>query len=247
VRVAHWLAVVVLSCGCGLARAASPDAADDRVDATRLDVIDTPEEVCRACLAAGQCYIAGEGGPGTGEGNAAVFLLDAIAAAHGGWPGWRGPPDVGPVEGLGLVRANAPAMAPRRLTEKAVGRVVKRHIRELTYCYEREQPKHPGLSGRIGIQYTISSEGDVVATLLLRSTMTEEGGVPYCVGLIKTFASPPEGGRVANCVAAMMRGWSFPPPNGGAIVAVTQSFDFAPRPPPRAHPIRNHAATAKPP
>lgn len=220
--------MTLLSCGCEVALAAAPvpDAGD--VDAARPHAIATPTEACQACLFDNRCLVGGDGGPGTGETDVTRILLDPIAAARGRWQSWRGPPPAGRLEGIGRVRADLPALSPTGLGRMEVQRVVKRHLRELTYCYEQELPEHPGLRGRVQVHYTILLGGGI-ATGSLQSTLIEDAGVRYCGGSGEVIIPPRDKGELADCVASMMKGWSFPPPNGAPAVAVTQSFDFAPR------------------
>ncbi len=222
--------MTLLSCACEVALAAAPvpDAGD--VDAARPDAIATVTEACNTCLFGNGCLIliGGEGGAGTGETDMTRILLDPIAAAHGGWQSWRGPPPAGRLEGIGRVRADLPALSPAGLGRMEVQRVVKRHLRELAYCYEQELPEHPGLRGRVQVHYTILRGGGI-ATGGLQSMLIEDGGVRYCVGSVEVIIPPRDNGELADCVASMMKGWAFPPPNGAPAVTVTQSFDFAPR------------------
>jgi len=72
------------------------------------------------------------------------------------------------------------------------------------FCYERELVKSPNLMGRVMVQFTISAQGSVLASLVQSSTMNN---VP-----------------AEQCIAAAVRRWEFPKPQGGGIVVVTYPF-----------------------
>jgi hypothetical protein len=103
-------------------------------------------------------------------------------------------PDVIP----GALQVNGP------LDREIVRRIIRRHLNEVRFCYERELMKQPVLDGRVQVQFTISGEGQVVASAVQSSTLS----------------SPP----VEECIAAAHRRWEFPKPAGGGQVIVSAPF-----------------------
>ena len=74
----------------------------------------------------------------------------------------------------------------------------------MKFCYERELVKSPNLMGRVMVQFTISAQGSVLDSHVQSSTMNN---VP-----------------AEQCIAAAVRRWEFPKPQGGGIVVVTYPF-----------------------
>jgi TonB family protein len=150
---------------------------------------------------------AGSGGGGTGEGTIGLGNLGTIGkgGGGGGLSGYgRG------AGGLGGRRAHAPDVVPGTaevrgsLDKEIIRRIIRRHINEVKFCYERELVRTPGLMGRVMIQFTISPTGQVIASLVQSSTI---GSMP-----------------VEQCIATAVRRWEFPKPQGGGIVVVTYPF-----------------------
>jgi TonB family protein len=94
------------------------------------------------------------------------------------------------------------------LDKEIIRRVIRMHANEVKYCYEQELTRHPALSGRIAVQFTIAATGQVISSVLQSSTM----GNP----------------QVENCVVQAFRRWYFPYPTGGGIVLVSYPFNFVP-------------------
>ena len=112
--------------------------------------------------------------------------------------------------GLGGRRAHAPDVVPGTaqvrgsLDKEIIRRIIRRHLNEVKFCYEKELMKKTDLYGRIMIQFTISGTGQVVASVVQNSTMN----------------NPP----VEQCIAGAVRRWEFPKPQGGGIVIVSYPF-----------------------
>ena len=107
-------------------------------------------------------------------------------------------------------RARAPRVVAGRaqvhgaLDKEIIRRIIRRHINEVKYCYQKELQVKPGLYGRVVIQFTISGTGQVVMAVVQSSTMNNR--------------------NVETCIARAVRRWLFPKPKGGGIVIV--SFPF---------------------
>jgi len=118
----------------------------------------------------------------------------------------------GPGGGGALARhvARAPevipgtATVPQSLDKEIVRRVIRRHLQEVRFCYERELGRRPDLYGRVVARFVIAPSGDVLASNIESSTM----------------AAP----AVEGCVADAIRRWQFPPSPSHAAAVVTYPF-----------------------
>jgi TonB family protein len=151
----------------------------------------------------------GTGGGGTGEGTIGLGNFGTIGKGGGGGNGSGYGRGAG---GLGGRRARAPDVIPGQanvrgsLDKEIIRRIIRRHINEVKYCYETELTKKADLSGRVSVQFTIAATGQVIASVLQSSTMSNI--------------------RVENCVVQAVRRWEFPKPMGGGIVIVSYPFNF---------------------
>lgn len=149
----------------------------------------------------------GRGGGGTGEGTIGLGNLGTIGKGGGGGSGSGYGRGAG---GLGGRRAHAPEVVPGTaevrgsLDKEIIRRIIRRHINEVKFCYERELVKTPNLMGRVMVQFTIAGTGAVIASMVQSSTMNNP--------------------TVEQCIATSVRRWEFPKPQGGGIVMVTYPF-----------------------
>jgi len=149
----------------------------------------------------------GRGGGGTGEGTIGLGNLGTIGKGGGGGSGSGYGRGAG---GLGGRRAHAPDVVPGTaqvrgsLDKEIIRRIIRRHINEVKFCYEKELTTHPDLYGRVIIQFIIAGDGHVMTSLVQNSTMN----------------SP----IVEQCIAGALRRWEFPKPQGGGIVQVSYPF-----------------------
>ncbi|NOZ88182.1 MAG: FHA domain-containing protein [Deltaproteobacteria bacterium] len=91
------------------------------------------------------------------------------------------------------------------LSKAAIAKVVKQHLREIQYCYEKALLMNSNLQGKVQMQWTISISGSVTIVKTKQNTL----------------ATP----AVAMCISAKIKRWKFPKPRGG-IVVVTYPFIF---------------------
>ena len=89
------------------------------------------------------------------------------------------------------------------LDKEAIRGIIRRHINEVRFCYERELTRTPNMEGRVMVNFTIGPTGAVLASIVQSSTL----GNP----------------TVEQCIAGALRRWEFPRPQGG-IVVVTYPF-----------------------
>ncbi|MBW1811051.1 MAG: TonB family protein, partial [Deltaproteobacteria bacterium] len=92
-----------------------------------------------------------------------------------------------------------------KLSREAIRKVIRKHIKQIQYCYEKELLKKPNLSGKFVVQFTIGVNGKVSKVKIKSSTLN----------------SP----QVEACVARSIKRWVFPKPKGGSV-KVTYPFIF---------------------
>lgn len=92
------------------------------------------------------------------------------------------------------------------LDKEIIRRVIKQHIAQIRYCYEKELVRSPGLFGKVATQFTISGTGSVQSSNVTESTLGNA--------------------EVERCITAKIRTWRFPKPKGGGIVIVKYPFIF---------------------
>jgi hypothetical protein len=94
------------------------------------------------------------------------------------------------------------------LDRSLIDGVVKKHMNQIRYCYERELGPNPTLGGKIVIKSIIGKDGAVSEASVDSSTMGNA--------------------RVEECVVQRFMGMDFPQPKGGGIVIVSYPFEFSP-------------------
>jgi TonB family protein len=148
----------------------------------------------------------GRGGGGTGEGTIGLGNLGTIGRGSGAPGGGMYGSKVGNLKGR---KAGAPEVVPGTaevrgsLDKELIRRIIRRHINEVKFCYERELTRNAELQGRVMVQFTIGGNGAVMASIVQSSTLGNPG--------------------VEQCIAGAVRRWEFPKPQGG-IVVVTYPF-----------------------
>jgi hypothetical protein len=90
------------------------------------------------------------------------------------------------------------------LDKEIVRRVIRRHLNEVKFCYEKELMKNADLYGRVMTEFTISGNGQVLASAVQSSSLNNA--------------------VVEQCIAQAVRRWEFPKPDGGGIVVVAYPF-----------------------
>lgn len=94
------------------------------------------------------------------------------------------------------------------LDKSLIDAVIKRHMNQIRYCYQRELNKNPSLGGKIVIKFVIAKDGSVSKASTKSSTMGSSA--------------------VENCISGRFMRFKFPEPKGGGIVIVSYPFIFAP-------------------
>jgi hypothetical protein len=152
----------------------------------------------------------GAGGGGTGD---TIGLGNIGTIGHGGGTGTGSGYGSG-AGGLGGRRAHAPdvvlgsAQVRGGLDKEMIRRVIRRHLNEVRYCYEKALQAEPSLAGRVMVEFVIDEDGSVRAAAARESTL----------------ANP----AVGACTAGAFLRWQFPTVRGGGLVLVHYPFDFVP-------------------
>jgi TonB family protein len=148
----------------------------------------------------------GTGGGGTGEGTIGLGNLGTIGRGSGTPGGGMYGARAGQLKSR---KAGAPEVVPGTaevrgsLDKELIRRIIRRHINEVKFCYEKELTRQPNLQGRVMVQFTIGATGQVISSVVQSSTMGNA--------------------VVEQCIAGAVRRWEFPKPQGG-IVIVTYPF-----------------------
>jgi TonB family protein len=116
----------------------------------------------------------------------------AVATVPGGRPD--------SIPGQALVRGS--------LDKDIIRRIIRHHINEVKFCYERQLAQQPWLAGRVMVQFQIGPTGQVVSSVLQSTTMNNPA--------------------VESCVVLAVRRWEFPRPMGGDLVTVSYPFVMTP-------------------
>jgi Ca-activated chloride channel family protein len=152
------------------------------------------------------------GVPNSAVGNPGILGLMSQGSGNGSASAFGSAYGVG---GLGGQRANAPYVIPGAVTvrgsldKEIIRRIIRRHINEVRFCYEKELLTRPALAGRVLIQFTIAASGDVIASVVQSTTL----------------GSP----RAETCMVTAVKRWQFPSVPDGGIVLVSYPFVFTPR------------------
>lgn len=92
------------------------------------------------------------------------------------------------------------------LDKSIIDRIVKKHLPQIRYCYQKELNKNPKLFGKMVVKFVIAKDGSVSSSSTKSSTLK----------------SP----IVENCVHSRFMRMRFPQPKGGGIVIVSYPFVF---------------------
>ena len=144
----------------------------------------------------------GLGSRGSGLGGLGTKGMGSGASGYGrggGNFGAKGEGAIGAVGGDPIILG--------ALDRSLIDKVIKRHMAQIRYCYQRELTKNPAIKGKIVIKFVIAKDGSVSSANTKSSTM----------------GSP----TVENCVVSRFMRMQFPEPKGGGIVIVSYPFFFS--------------------
>lgn len=94
------------------------------------------------------------------------------------------------------------------LSKDQLQRVVKKHVKEMSDCYERALVKNPSLMGKIVLSWNVEKDGSVAEVEVDSNTLKD-----------------PE---VTRCLSSRPATWKFPKPADGEPVRVSYPFVFSP-------------------
>ena len=147
----------------------------------------------------------GLGGGGTAEGLGGLGTKGRGSGASGygsggGNFGAKGEGGIGRIGGDPIILG--------ALDKSLIDAVIKRHMNQIRYCYQRELNKNPNLGGKITVKFVIAKDGSVSSAQTKNSTMKNPA--------------------VESCINSRFMRFKFPEPKGGGIVIVSYPFIFAP-------------------
>jgi len=102
----------------------------------------------------------------------------------------------------------AKAKVKGALDKDIIRRIVRAHINEVRYCYNKGLVVDPSLEGRVAIQFTVGPTGKVPTAVVASTTLSDK--------------------KVGECIAKSVKRWKFPRPSGGGVVVVTYPFVLSP-------------------
>jgi outer membrane biosynthesis protein TonB len=123
--------------------------------------------------------------------------------AGGGRPGY-GSMNMGGTAAAYFEPLDEEAMVEGGLDKDQIAAVINRHIGEVIYCYEKGLQVKPGLSGRVGVKFTINGAGQVSSAGVGSTSLNSA--------------------QVEGCILNRLRTWKFPKPVGGVNVKVAYPF-----------------------
>jgi len=147
----------------------------------------------------------GLGGGGTAEGLGGLGTK-GIGSGKSGYGTGGG--NFGAKGEGGIGRVGGDPIVLGSLDRSLIDEVIKRHMNQIRYCYNRELAKNNSLGGKIVIRFTIAKDGSVSAASTKTTTMNN--------------------GAVESCIVGRFMRMKFPQPKGGGIVIVSYPFLFSP-------------------
>ncbi len=155
---------------------------------------------------------------GTGRGNS----LGGGGDGEGldGWPGGRpggdgsgaefgygnGPGGAKP--GSGPITTTQDPLVIGSVNAADIDRVIRDHIKQIRYCYQRQLQRQPDLNGKVVAKFVIAKDGSVSSA----SVKSDSLGNP----------------AVGQCVVGRIQRMKFVEPMGGGIAIVSYPFLFSP-------------------
>ena len=147
----------------------------------------------------------GLGGGGTAGGLGGLGTKGRGSGASGygtggGHFGSKGEGKIGTIGGEAIILG--------ALDKSLVDAVVRRHLNQIRYCYQRELTKNPSLGGKVVVKFVIAKDGTVSSATTKSSTLGNAA--------------------VEGCINGRFMRFQFPQPKGGGIVIVSYPFLFSP-------------------
>ena len=105
-------------------------------------------------------------------------------------------------------RVSGDAIILGALDRSLIDQIIKRHMNQIRYCYQRQLTKNPNLAGKVTVKFVIASDGSVSKASIKSSSLGDKA--------------------VESCITSRFMRFSFPEPKGGGIVMVSYPFIFSP-------------------
>ena len=146
----------------------------------------------------------GLGGNGTGEmmgglGTRGRGTGGSGYGSNGGYTGIKNP-------GMMPSMSTGDVILLGGLRKDQIDRVVKQHLAQIRFCYQKELNRNPTMAGKVQVRFVIDKQGNVSSAKIQGTSLN----------------SP----VVENCICKRFMGFKFPKPTGGGIVIVTYPFVF---------------------
>ena len=151
----------------------------------------------------------GRGSDGTGDGTIGLGNLGTLGR-NGGTPGYGLHPSTAKLVDH---RAKAPDWTIGQpnvigsLDKDLIRRVIRQHMNEVKFCYEKELTRDASLNGRVVVKFAIGGQGTVMSSVVESSTLANHTG--------------------EKCIADAVRRWQFTKPQGGVVIV---SYPFLLKP-----------------
>lgn len=144
---------------------------------------------------------------GGGGGGMGIKGAELLRGKGGGGIGALGAGNIGKGSVAGTVThaVSRNVGAQGTIDKEAVAKVINSHLHEVSACYERALLKTPGLSGKIVLEWQITTSGTV--------------------GFAKTKSSTMQSAAVESCILTSLKTWRFPPAKGAGVL-ITYPFMF---------------------
>ena len=91
--------------------------------------------------------------------------------------------------------------------KSAIDQVIKRHMNQIRYCYQRALVNEPELAGKVTVKFVIAKDGTVSSAEVKSTTMNNS--------------------TVEHCILGRFLRMQFPVPRGGGVAIVSYPFDRA--------------------
>lgn len=107
-----------------------------------------------------------------------------------------------------LARADGEPILIGAMDRAQIERVIKNHLNQVRYCYQRELGRNPSMQGKVSVRFTIAGDGTVSSAQIPTSQLGSTS--------------------VDQCIIGRFHAMQFPEPKGGGRVVVTYPFLFSP-------------------
>lgn len=92
------------------------------------------------------------------------------------------------------------------LDREVIAGVIREHLGQIRYCYERQLAASPDLYGKLKVRFTIDANGEVDSQSVTQTTLKSN--------------------MIEDCILRRLATWKFPKPKGGTKVIVSYPFLF---------------------